>query len=292
MLIAFLSVTPLVVLFSLGYKFNWDTKKFLKTGAITIETFPKDAAIILDNERMDRVTPAIFREVAPRTYPLILEKEGFYPYKKIIEVNPSSITKVDVVLLPKPGYAQKVDFDANVYRFFLVRHIFGEKIIAFTGSGVFQLGGDFKNARMICAQDLGPEFAAGLGGLEEYNNGFIFWDSHHVWMLEFPEAQREVCADILLVYKADEKIQKVFLGIKDKYAIVHDGRKVVAVDIQNPAASFLVRRLISSVAAVYYDSRSEVLYFRDKAAGTDTYSIFRIELMPVIGERKEYEEGP
>jgi hypothetical protein len=290
-LIAFLGLAPVIIFSSLGYKFNWSSKKFLKTGAITIETTPKEASVFLDGQKMKETTPATFREVLPDKHTLVLEKDGYYPYELTLLLKPSRIAKVDVVLIPKARFIEKSRFDFDVYRFFVTRHIFGDKIIAFTDKGIFFVGTDLQNARQVCGIDIGPAVAGSVEGLKEYDNSLIYWNARNIWMLKIPEPPEEICSEPVLVYKAQEVVREVFLGIKDKYLIVHDGRNIVAQDASNPAASFIIKEIRYPKAEVFYDSRTEALYLRDRMPETGVFSIFKMELIPMIGERKENEEA-
>lgn len=289
--IAFVTMTPVVLYNSLGYKFDKSSKHFLKTGLISIKSFPRGARVIMKGVRLTETTPCVFRELLPRTYSVILEKEGYYPYQKEVRVSPSLVSEMDVMLVPKMKNIEKLSLDFYVYRFFIVKRFLGEMIIAFTDQGIYFLDNDFKNPRKISGVDLGSQTVATIRDLIESNNRLIFWTQDNVWVVKLPENQEALeGTEFLPFYKASRVIKNVFLGLKERYVIVHDGTAIIAVDIQNPSSFFPLYEVQSAQSEVYYQARAETIYLRDKIPGTNSFSLFRMELIPLINERQANEK--
>lgn len=291
-LILFLTVTPVVVFYSLGYKFNRLSGTFVRTGAVTIETSPKEATVSLDGVKLAPATPCTLREMLPKGYVLTLEKEGFHPYQVSFDVRPSRITKLEVVLVPKSGPAEMAAFDFGIYRFFVTQHLFGEKIVAVTDRGLFSLDKDLKEARPICGGDLGERAAQALEGMKEYRSHLVFWDRRAIWVVKIPEPQDALLLEPAVAYRSSREIHNVFLGIKERYLVIHDGERVVAVDLLNPLAAFpIASDLKSRRAESYYDSRTDILYLKDKVPGQPRDSLFKIELIPLLKEKGHIREA-
>ncbi|MCX7661561.1 MAG: hypothetical protein N2Z79_02610, partial [Candidatus Omnitrophica bacterium] len=53
---AFVITLPLVLFYSLGYRFNPYLKHFQKTGIISIKSFPQNAEVYLQGNRIKEVT--------------------------------------------------------------------------------------------------------------------------------------------------------------------------------------------------------------------------------------------
>ncbi len=287
--IMFVVFTPAVVFYSLGYKLDLKTKKFLKTGIISIKTFPKGVDVYLDGKKHREASPCIIREAMPNEYVVTLEKNGFYTYSVPIEVKPSIVSDIDVILVPEMRNVEKLKFNFNVYRFFFNKHFFGDKIVIFTDKGVYFLDSDFKGIEKISSKDFGADVASAIVDLKESNNRLMFYSDKNVWFLEFPQDRSSKEKDVMPVYKADEFIKDAFFGIRDRYLVIQDGLKVIAMDIQNPAVVFPIFQLRSINSKVFYDNRAEILYIRDKVMPAGTFSFFRIELMPLINEKREKE---
>lgn len=55
----FVIFLPFVIYYSLGYKLNAQTKKFVKTGIISIESQPQGAEVILNGKDLKKSTPLV-----------------------------------------------------------------------------------------------------------------------------------------------------------------------------------------------------------------------------------------
>ena len=281
----FIIFTPVVVYYSLGYKFDLGAKKFLKTGALSIKTFPRGVTIYLDATRLSDTTPATLRELLPREYALTLEKEGYYTYQIPVAITPSLISDVDVVLVPKMQGLEKIKYDFNIYKFFISKRLFGEKIIAFTDKGIYLLDDDLRMVQKLLPNVLTEEEATQLEGLRESNSRIIFWSRSSLWMLSAPQAPN-THEQLVNLYKAEEDIRDVFFCLHDRYLLIHDGTKVIALDIDNPKVQFSILELKSMNSRVFYETRTETLFVKDKIPQSKTFSLFKIEMMPFITKRK------
>ncbi len=293
----FVFFAPIVVFYSLGYKFDKGSKKFLKTGTISIKTSPRGARVFVGNQRPPDQSPCVLRDLLPKEYDISLEKEGFYPYQINVRVNPSQVTELDIVLLPRRKNVEKLKFDFNIHRFFVRKYLFSEKIIVFTDQGIYVLDSDFKNAKKVSSVDLGQSVAESIRDLKDWDNRLIFWNKNMIWMAEAPEGSEQKEKPLAVLYKADEEIKEVFVGFKDRYLIIQDGLKIIALDAQNAQASFPVTDVNSVKSDIFYDSRSEQIYVRDKTAQNsafpflnNVFSLFKIELSPILVEKNEKRE--
>lgn len=283
--LAFIFLTPVIVYYSLGYKFDIKSKKFLKTGALSIKTFPRAITVYLDGQKMDELTPSTIRELMPRKYNLVLEKEGFYPYSMEIEIKPSLVNSVDVFLVPKIEGIEKVKFDFNIYKFFLMRQIFTEKILVFTDKGIYFLDTGFEGVKKISEQVFEERLANSIEEVIANNNKLIFWNKKNIWVVDVSSENVSSGNMASLIYTAENNIKDVFLGLRERYLIVADGLKVVAVDMENLGMNFEIYNLNNNNSKIFYDARSETLYIKDKIPHTESFSLFKIEIMPLVGGR-------
>lgn len=288
----FIFFTPVLIYYSLGYKFDLGSKKFLKTGIISIKTFPAGAEVYLDEKKLSESSPCTLREVIPKEYTVSLKSGGFYDYKIPIQVKPSLVFQIDVVLVPKVRDVEKLKFDFNIYKSFFIRHFFGEKILVFSDKGIYLLDRDFKNTEKLSSCDIGETAASTITDIiQEGNNKLVFWSQMNVWALDMnPKddlgGQENMPA---VIYKAEEYIKYVFFGLRERYLLIQDGLKVIAVDMENPKVYFSILELKSLNSKIFYESRSETLYIQDKVAQTNTFSLFKIELIPFLGKKKDNE---
>jgi len=284
--LGFIIFAPIVLFYSLGYKFDMHLKKFQRTGAISIKTTPQQVEVYLDGRKISESTPYVIRELLPQKYTLSLEKEGFYPYKIPVEVQSSHVYDVDIVLLPKMENIEKINLDFNVYKFFVIRHIFSKRIIVFTDKGIYLLDEKFENSQKIATLNIDGPTINTIEGLEEDKNQLIFWNKNNIWRVKISQSHGEVYNTASLIYSTNELIKDVFVALKGRYLIIQEGMKIVILDIVNYSAFFPILELKSTAAKIFYDSESETLFLKDSLPSTDKSSLFKINLMEYIYERR------
>ncbi|MBI1984922.1 MAG: PEGA domain-containing protein [Candidatus Wildermuthbacteria bacterium] len=102
----FLLGTPSVILYSQGYRIDWNSKIIAQTGGLYIKATPGRADIYINNEFVKR-TDFIFNStllgnLLPKSYSVRIEKEGFEPWTKTLAIQPKQVTQVkNVILFPE-----------------------------------------------------------------------------------------------------------------------------------------------------------------------------------------------
>jgi len=283
----FLILTPVVTFYSLGYKFDINAKKFQKTGAISIQTQPKEVRVILNDKEIALSTPYVVRGLLPGKYNLSLEKEGFYAYKFPIEVKPYSVADIDVSLVPKIRNVEKAELDFNVYKFFVIEHIFGKKIVALTDKGIFLFGEDFGDVKKIAALNIDETALSGIEGMRFGKSKLILWNRNNIWAVNFPGLQAQDKEETAgLIYSTKEAIKDVYFALREKNLIIHDGMMVVTLDIKNYSVYFPVYELKSVNAAIFYDPGDDTLLIKDRDMDGEKYSLYKINLRELMREKR------
>lgn len=99
----FFAIAPVLVLYSMGYRFDFETMKITATGGIYVKTFPAAGQIIIDSK--DPVKPGIFsnsvfiQSLLPKNHSVLITKDGYYNYFKTIPVAENEVTKLENVIL-------------------------------------------------------------------------------------------------------------------------------------------------------------------------------------------------
>jgi len=97
----FIVIVPLITLYAAGYSYNFKRNKIEKTGILYIESKPKDALIYI-NGKYQANTPKRFSRLLPDIYQVNVEKNGYYPWQKKLEVKSNSTTfSKNIVLFKK-----------------------------------------------------------------------------------------------------------------------------------------------------------------------------------------------
>lgn len=283
----FLILTPVVTFYSLGYKFDINAKKFQKTGAISIQTQPKEVFVILNDKEITSATPYVVRGLLPGKYNLSLVKEGFYDYKLPIEVKPYSVEDIDVSLVPKIRNVERAGFDFDVYKFFVIEHIFGKKIVALTDKGIFLFGESFGDVKKIGGLNIDEIALTSIDGMRFGKNKLVFWNRNNIWAVNLTGLQaqdKEETAN--LIYSTKEAIKDVYFALRERNLIIQDGMRVVSLDIKNYSAYFPVYELKSVNAAILYDSQDDTLLIKDRDPGAEKHSLYKINVRELMREKR------
>ncbi|GEM_PF-1018929 len=110
----FLVLAPLLILYGLGYKYNWQKNRLEKTGVFFIKSFPKGADVYLDGVKQKKNTPSQITRLLPKMYEVKIAKDGFAPWVKNLAIQSQTATFIEDVSLiyeqPKITSLMKADF--------------------------------------------------------------------------------------------------------------------------------------------------------------------------------------
>jgi hypothetical protein len=120
-IIAFLVVTPVMLLYSWGYRFDFENKKITPTGSLYIKAKPKRVNIIIDG-KIQKKTDLFFGasyidSLIPKKHEIKIEKEGYHNWIKQLKVEPKQTTEIKHVTL----FPLQIEFNTisnNVEDFF------------------------------------------------------------------------------------------------------------------------------------------------------------------------------
>ena len=105
-LVMFILVAPAVVFYSQGYRFDFQEKIIVQTGAFYFKVLPYNSEILI-NGKLEKETSgltgsALVNNFLPKTYEVKIEKEGYYSWEKNLEVIEKQVTEAkNIVLFPK-----------------------------------------------------------------------------------------------------------------------------------------------------------------------------------------------
>jgi len=101
----FFVIAPILVLYSMGYRFDFEKMEITSTGGIYVRTYPAAGEIIVDSkitEKPGMFSNSIFvQSLLPKDHTVLVEKSGYYDYLKTIPVQKNQVTKLENVLLIK-----------------------------------------------------------------------------------------------------------------------------------------------------------------------------------------------
>lgn len=97
----FALTAPLLILYTAGYRYNWERRKIQETGVLLTNYRPTDALLQLNNIMHTKKAPVRFAGLIPGRYTIAIEKEGYHTWQKRIWVEPSKTTFAEHMILWK-----------------------------------------------------------------------------------------------------------------------------------------------------------------------------------------------
>ena len=91
-IVLFLIATPLLVLYARGFKFDFNTRQIVKTGALVVKTEPTKADVFLNDKKQADPTPSTIRFLLPGDYTVRVEKSDYQPWTKRFSLRSQLVT--------------------------------------------------------------------------------------------------------------------------------------------------------------------------------------------------------
>lgn len=97
-IVGFLITAPLLVLYTAGYRYSFNTGSIVQTGLFYFTTIPKSALVSLDDKERIR-TPDFVKNLVPGEYNITISKTGYHDWQKTLPVTSRETTFVEEVVL-------------------------------------------------------------------------------------------------------------------------------------------------------------------------------------------------
>jgi len=102
LVLVFLIVAPLTILYSSGYFYDQENKKIIQTGAFFIDSQPKNAKVFINGQFKDTTPRVLIEHLLTGSYEVTVAKDGFWTWKKNLEIKPPLVTEVrNIFLVPQ-----------------------------------------------------------------------------------------------------------------------------------------------------------------------------------------------
>ena len=105
--LSFLSITTAILTYGNGYTIDVKNRSIIATGSLLVKTTPRTSTVTI-NGKAEYDTPLRVTRIIPREVDVKIEKDGYFPWQKTLEVYPKSTTFVDTTLftIPEPHITQ------------------------------------------------------------------------------------------------------------------------------------------------------------------------------------------
>ncbi|KKW39263.1 MAG: hypothetical protein A2940_00905 [Candidatus Wildermuthbacteria bacterium RIFCSPLOWO2_01_FULL_48_29] len=103
--ILFLLAAPLLILYSQGYRFDWQERWFSQVGAFYFSVMPTRAEVFVNGQLTGRTArilgTTLTENFPPDTYQIRIQKEGYHPWEKLLTVSAKQVTEAKhITLIP------------------------------------------------------------------------------------------------------------------------------------------------------------------------------------------------
>ena len=122
-LFLFALITPIIVLYSQGFRFDFDSKKITQTGGLFLKVEPKQAEVYLNGKLIKKTDfffgSALIENLLPKEYKVEVKKEGYHSWEKNLEITEKLVTEAkNIFLFPENPSFVSLSKDIEGFWFF------------------------------------------------------------------------------------------------------------------------------------------------------------------------------
>ncbi len=103
---AFFVISPIIIMYTAGYRYDWQNGLLKETGAISIDIEPKNAIVYLNGIKLQDKMPIRLNNIAPAKYNLRIIAAGYFDWLKEIEVKNKQTNYIKEITLIKKNKPQ------------------------------------------------------------------------------------------------------------------------------------------------------------------------------------------
>ena len=101
LILSFFVISPIIILYTAGYRYDFETRQIKKTGVISIDVDPKNVEVYLNDIKIKKNIPIRLSDITPGTYNLKIKKDGYKNWEKDITVISKQTTYIKNISLFK-----------------------------------------------------------------------------------------------------------------------------------------------------------------------------------------------
>ncbi len=97
----FFALAPVLIFYTSGYRYNPNKTTIEHHGTLILDSTPRRATVSLDGTRLDALTPTTRTSITPGSHRILIARDGYHPWEKVLDVRAEYATFVDRVRLWK-----------------------------------------------------------------------------------------------------------------------------------------------------------------------------------------------
>ena len=111
--VLFLIFSPLLILYSQGYRLNLEKKELIETGGLSLKISPPETEIYLNDKLIKKTDAflgtAFLQNLLPKEYKVTVKKEKYLPWEKILQIREKEVAKAENIIL----FPEKIQLTLN-----------------------------------------------------------------------------------------------------------------------------------------------------------------------------------
>lgn len=115
LIVSFFVISPLIILYTAGYRYDFESRQIKQTGVVSIDVKPEDVQVWLNNIKIKKTVPIRLTNRAPGTYHLKIEKPGYKSWEKNITISSNQTTYIKDITLLKDTLPVQVTTNGQVW---------------------------------------------------------------------------------------------------------------------------------------------------------------------------------
>jgi hypothetical protein len=115
----FIIVVPIIILYAMGFTFDFQKQIFTSTGGIYLKSLPPKAEIYID-DKPKGTTNKLIKHLVPKIYNIKVIRDNYHPWDKELTVQPELVTRAsNILLVPSNPKISLVATESQEYLFFV-----------------------------------------------------------------------------------------------------------------------------------------------------------------------------
>ncbi|MFH0855898.1 MAG: PEGA domain-containing protein [Candidatus Omnitrophota bacterium] len=277
----FFTGLPVILSFSLGYKFNPHTFKFTKTGIISLKTQPPGADVYLDTKLLDMKTPATVNEVLPGSHSLRVELKGHYPWICQVEVEPRRVMRFErIILFPDRPNIKQLNQD-KVSCFWVDKE--NSRIYYFNQDDNVLYKSNLDGERFEEVGNIPAEFSPLPKELKisPDRQKILLLNAHQVCALTIRTPGALFYPKPAIFTFSNKQVNNVFWHSDSFHFILVSDKDIEVLETEENSIPVSLVNLNKRNSGIFYDTDKDTLYFMDFQKGDDGLlynNVYKLEL--------------
>ncbi len=225
----FFIAMPVILLYTAGYRINWETKRLVSTGSLYLKSEPRTADVYIADQLREEKTPALLNNILPDTYKIKVSKPGYLSWEKELPVESKKTVFAQNIILFKESLPE------------LITEYPGELAESITGR---------------LAIDFGME-AKGYAWNEK-ENCLQYYNDFEIWIYWQESKSKE------LITRQSTKINEVLWQPAGYYLIFSDDQGIKAIELDSRQQRQIYQLTSLPGTNLRIDKKGANLYFQNE----------------------------